>query len=65
MVVYIYWRFGGESLSRTVTINQEAIANLEVFIRYSELEDRTMGKDMTVAKIGTYIMRQIVSLPAG
>ena len=63
--VYIYWRFGGESLTHTVTINQEAIADLEVFIRYSELEDGTVDKDMTVAKIGTHIMWQIVSLPAG
>ena len=63
--VSICWTFGSESLSRTVTINQGANAELEAHIGYSELEDRIVDKDTIVAKIGTQIMRQIASLLTG
>ena len=62
LVLSILWRFAGESLSRTVTINQEAIAELEESILYSELEARVVDIDLTVAKIVTRLMEQIVGL---
>ena len=62
VVLSISWKFGDESLSRTVTVNQEAVAELEVSTLYSELETRTVDKDMAVAKIMTYVMQQVVSL---
>ena len=62
LVLSISWKLAGESLSRTVTINQEAIAELEESIPYSELEDRIVDRDLIVAKIMTDVMRQIVGL---
>ena len=62
VVLSISWKFDDESLSRTVTVNQEAVAELEVSTLYSELETRTVDKDMAVAKIMTYVMQQVVSL---
>ena len=65
VVVSVMWQLRDERLSRTVTINQETIPELEESIGYAELETRSADLDRTVANIAAHIMRQTVSLSGG
>ncbi|MYC06448.1 MAG: ATP-binding protein [Chloroflexi bacterium] len=65
LILSISWKLSGESLSQSVAIDQEGIAELEESISYSELQDGVIDRDLFVAKIMTHIMGRIVNLSEG
>ena len=60
----IRWRLDGERLSRSVTVNEFEVPELEVSISYAELALRATGEDQVVAEIGGRIIRKIGELAA-
>ena len=65
LVLSISWKLTGESLSQSVAIDQEEIAELAESIPYSELQDGVIDRDLFVAKVMTHVMRRIVNLSEG
>ncbi len=62
LVLVITWRLGGESVSRSVTLNGLPIPQLGIHITYTDLDAQGADTDHTIAEIGKLMMAQINAL---
>ncbi len=65
IILSIKWEFRGEGWSRTVTIDEKPIPDLDLSLDYSEVESRSPDVDRASAMIALHIVRRIDALSGG
>ncbi len=63
MSVSLVWSLEADGFSRTATVNNEPLRNIDERIRYSDLETRSARVDSTVSAIENGIRAEIEKLP--